>query len=87
MRKVSQGLNPRPPHSRSLQAPHVTAQGPEDPQVVLAAEALAQLLGHHTERLGEARSLLQKALEVSMVSVTLRCCLVLLTSPSSLCGS
>ena len=56
----------------------MTVQGPEDPQVVSVAEQLAELLVHYTERLEEARSLLQKALEVSMVSVTLLCCRVLL---------
>ena len=63
------------------------SQGLEDPQVAFAAEALADLLGSHTERLGEARSLLQKALEVSMVSVTLLCCHVPLASPCGLRGS
>ena len=76
----TQGQSPHPPRSRSLQAAHVSLQGPEDPRLVFAAEALAELLGNYTERLGEARSLLQKALEVSMVRVTLLCCGVLLAS-------
>lgn len=63
----------------------MTVQGPEDPQVVFVAEQLAHLLRLCTERLEEARSLLQEALEVSMVSVTLLCCRVLLAS--SLSGS
>lgn len=52
-------------------------------QLVYVAEQLADLLGCQTERLEEARSLLQEALEVSMVSVTLLCCHVQLASPSS----
>ena len=58
-------------------------QGPEDPQVDSLAGQLATLVFDYTTHLGleEARSLLQRALEVSMVSVTLLCCLVLVTSP------
>ena len=59
------------------------AQGLEDPQLVFAAEVLAYFLGSYTERLEEARSLLQKALEVSMVSVTFLCCRVLLARPAA----
>ena len=52
----------------------MTLQGPEDRQVVLYAEQLAELLACNTERLEEARTILLEVLEVSMVSVTLLCC-------------
>ena len=71
---------PLPPFGRGLQAAHATLQGPEDPQIALYAEQLADLLGCYTERLEEARTVLLEALEVSMVSVTLLWCLVLLAS-------
>ena len=82
-----QGHGPWPRHGRGLQATHVILQGPEDPQVILYAERLADLLGCYTERLEEARAVLLEVLEVSMVSVTLLCCRVPLASPSSLSGS
>ena len=65
----------------------MTLQGPEDPQALFYAEQLADLRGRNTERLGEARTVLLEALEVSMVSVNLLCCHVLLASPSGLIGS
>lgn len=86
----AQGVSGLEPTSTSQQKSPSTpcdCAGAGRPAGCLSCRGALQLLGHHTERLGEARSLLQKALEVSMVSVTLRCCLVLLTSPSSLCGS